>query len=230
MNNNNHGPNTENGQCIEQLQNLTHLGINTIISSSTNGEYSPAAETGDLGQDNGFDFEGLRLRQDFPNLMDIRRLLTTVQVRKPGRQEFIRVHSEWYYLTAVIEAEETREIYVVHQDLREELSNEIVHKVFFTVVSRQGAVFLWPIKLPNELGQLDTWNRSAMEAAHYAKSHWVRVSSNSSGKVYDVIEAKSFADEPIWPKEGFEKILGIAFKGRIINSMDHPVLRQLRGE
>lgn len=36
--------------------------------------------------------------------------------------------------------------------------------------------------------------------------------------------------EPDWPATGFEDILNIAFRGRFIDSIDHPVLRKIRGE
>jgi hypothetical protein len=47
---------------------------------------------------------------------------------------------------------------------------------------------------------------------------------------YDVFEATGPFPEPQWPGIGFEELLRIAFKGRYIDSLDHPVLRRLRGE
>ena len=35
--------------------------------------------------------------------------------------------------------------------------------------------------------------------------------------------------EPIWPDLGFPDILKIAFRGRMISSLDHPVVQRLRG-
>jgi hypothetical protein len=35
--------------------------------------------------------------------------------------------------------------------------------------------------------------------------------------------------EPEWPETSFEELMQIAFRGRIINSLDHPVIRQLLG-
>jgi hypothetical protein len=48
---------------------------------------------------------------------------------------------------------------------------------------------------------------------------------------YDVFEASSTIPEPEWPKDlTFEQMLRIAFKGRLVDSLSHPVLKRLRGE
>ena len=36
--------------------------------------------------------------------------------------------------------------------------------------------------------------------------------------------------EPVWLEATLQQLLEIAFKGRLIDTMDHPVLRRLRGE
>jgi hypothetical protein len=107
---------------------------------------------------------------------------------------------------------------------------EIVPKMLFTTINRQGIVFLWPIRLPGEDGRLDNWNRSALEAASVAMTSWIRVMSNMGLRAYDVYEAPSFSDAPVWPALDFPALLKIAFKERFIRSWDHPVLRRLRGE
>ena len=42
-------------------------------------------------------------------------------------------------------------------------------------------------------------------------------------------KAESAIPDPIWPDLSFEKIYRIAFKDRLINSADHPVIKRLRG-
>jgi hypothetical protein len=36
--------------------------------------------------------------------------------------------------------------------------------------------------------------------------------------------------EPVWPDVPFSGLVHIAFKGRVIDTLDHPVVRRLRGE
>jgi hypothetical protein len=97
-------------------------------------------------------------------------------------------------------------------------------------VSRQGVPFLWPIRLPGEDGKLDSWSQSAMDAAEAAKSSWVRITANMGLQGYEFLSATAQLAEPDWPDLGLGKVLEIAFRGKLIDSWDHVVLRRLRGE
>ena len=175
--------------------------------------------------------EKFRLTQDFNALSGVKKVHTTIPVRKPLKQEFIRVREgdRWRLETPVIELKEEREHYLVESHLWSEIPDEITPKVFFTSINRQGVCFLYPVKLPGEDGRIDTWNQSAMEAIQRAMKNWVRVSSNMSLGGYDVFEATGIQQEPQWPDLDLESLIQIAFKGRIINSMDHPVIQRLKG-
>jgi len=185
-----------------------------------------------LDPGNPFDPSHLRLSQNFSELVGVKKALLTVPVRKPSRQDFIRVHpGEDYRLeTAVLELKDERESYLVDPTLWPELPGEIVCKVLFTTINRQGVLMLWPIRLPGEDGRHDEWNRSALEAAHMAQSRWVRVASNTSLGAYEVFEATGALPDPPWPDISFQEILKVAFKGRCIAELEHPVIRRLRGE
>jgi len=89
---------------------------------------------------------------------------------------------------------------------------------------------LWPIKLPDENGRLDPWNDAALIAAERAKSVWVRIASNMAKGSYDVWEANGDYPDPEWPQVELATLLELAFKDRVIEDVDHPVLRHLRGE
>ena len=178
------------------------------------------------------DLSRLRLGQDFGEIVGVKKALITVPVRKPNRQWFVRVHPDEddRFQTAVLELKDDRETYLVDQDLWGELPGEIIPKVIFTAINRQGVVFLWPIKLPGADGRHDEWNRSALEAAQMATTRWVRVSANMSLGAYEVLEATGELPDPEWPDQDFNTLMQIGFKDRFINSPDHTVLRRLRGE
>jgi hypothetical protein len=55
----------------------------------------------------------------------------------------------------------------------------------------------------------------------------VRLAAVGDGRVE---QAAGQFPEPKWPETTLEQLLEIAFKGRVIDTMDHPVLRRLRGE
>lgn len=46
---------------------------------------------------------------------------------------------------------------------------------------------------------------------------------------YDVFEATAKLPQPEWPVESFEQLFRLAFRDRVIDSIDHPVIRQLKG-
>ena len=179
-----------------------------------------------------FNLSRLRLSQDFASQVGVKKALLTVPVRKPTRQEFVRVHPDpaWRLETAVLELKEERETYLVDPDLWGELPGEIIPKALFTTINRQGVVALWPVRLPGEDGRHDEWNRSALEAAHMAMGGWIRVAANMSLGAYEVFQAVADLPEPEWPEIDFQEVLRIAFKSRFVQDTDHPVVRRLRGE
>jgi hypothetical protein len=89
------------------------------------------------------DVEALRLSPD-ASTVAVRKIITRVPVRKPGNQEFFRVHPvEPHRLdTGIIDLRDDRESYLIHPQLREELADEIRAVRLYTCISRAGAVFL----------------------------------------------------------------------------------------
>jgi len=180
-----------------------------------------------------FNPESLRISQDFAAAAGVKQVLTTIPVRKPNRQDFVRVHpGENYQLTTVvIELKDDRESYLVTPDLRDELIGEVIPVTLFLAVNRQGVLFFWPCKLPDPSGRINAWHESALEAAHLARDGWIRVTADMSLGAYRIFQATGELPGPEWPEETLGELLKIAFKGgKLIDSVDHPVLKRLRGE
>ena len=179
-----------------------------------------------------FDPSALRLSQNYSEATGVKKLVTTIPVRKPNKQDFIRVHQDPAFRleTAILELKEERESYLVSPNLWPELSGELTPKVLFTAINRQKVLFLWPIRLPGEEGRHDEWNASALEAATMAQKDWIRISANMNLGAYEVFQSSGSLSEPEWPDIDFTKILETAFKGRYITDLEHPALRRLRGE
>jgi hypothetical protein len=181
-----------------------------------------------------FDPTRLRLSQDFGANVGVRKLLTTVPVRKPAKEWFIQTHPDPAYriLTTVLELKEDRELYLVDPSLRDALGTEstVSPRQLVTTINRQGVLFLWPIRLPGPDGKIDDWNRSAAEAADRAKGKWVRVAANLILGAYEILEATAVLTPPEWPTIPFREILRIAFKDKFNDALDHPILKKLRGE
>lgn len=185
-----------------------------------------------MSEKSKFDLKALRLTQDFNSMVGVKKVITTIPVRKSHKQEFFRVHpeEEYHFSTAVIEVKEDRETFLVAPDLWSNLPNDIVPKMLMTAMTRQGVLFLLPLRLPNTDGrQENSWNRSAREAAELAKNDWIKMVSNMSLSAYEVFKATGELPEPEWPDLSFDKILEIAFRGKFIDSMDHPVINKILG-
>jgi hypothetical protein len=178
-----------------------------------------------------FDPAKFRLSQDFQDNLGVKQALLTVPVRKPDKQWFVRTHpDEAYRLTvAVIEMKEDRETYLVDPSLCEELASEITPKLLVTTINRAGVVFLWPIRNVSKEGRQDEWSRTSMIAAGAAKTDWIRLTANMSLGAYEVFKASDSLPNPEWPDTDFAKLLETAFTGRVIDSLDHDIIRRLRG-
>jgi hypothetical protein len=80
--------------------------------------------------------------------------------------------------------------------------------------------------------RLDTWSQSAHEAASRAMQERIRLVANRSLGAYEtlVTENTSVGFEPKWPELTFQELIRIAFRGgKLIDTLDHPVVRQIRG-
>ena len=178
------------------------------------------------------DLTTLRLSQNFRDEIGVTKALVRVAVRKPNRQEFIRVlDDEKYRLeTAILEFKEERENFLLAPDVRDALSGEWSPVRLVTAINRQGVVFLWPLKLAGPYGQSNPWYDTAIEAANLATQKWVKVIADMSLGGYETYIANANLTEPDWPPYDFQQLLNVAFRDRFIQSIDHPIIQRLLGE
>ena len=159
-----------------------------------------------------------------------------VVLRKPGKERFFRVHNDPGFSITV----QTLEI-KDDQDLRgdylvlpnpepalkkffEEQTNLIKRKKIVCCADGRGQHWLWPVAPANSDNR---WHRSARRASDLAKESWVRMVPGDGE--YRVHKPADNMPDPVWPDEPFEELLDSAFEGRVIDSMDHPVVEYLSG-
>jgi hypothetical protein len=172
----------------------------------------------------------MRISTDYLNSeVGVKRILLTVPVRKPGKAEFIRVHPELHIDLLAIELKEERETYFAVPALGAELSEFVAPVRLRLAVTRQKTAFLWPLKLPMNQGRVNPWHDSAIEAAALGETNWMRVSADMGLGAYQPAVARADLGEPQWPSEPWSEIVRIALKGKVIDSLDHAVVRQLLG-
>jgi hypothetical protein len=203
------------------------------IQAENNGQPTPApAPPKPTAPDLFADLGALRLSQNFGQSLGVKKPLLTIPVRKTAKEWFIRTSPNLRIETYVLELKEDRETYLVAPALWPELASESTFgpRALYVAMNRQGVLFVWPIRLPGPDGKIDDWNRSALEGASLAETQWVRIASNLSLGAYEIFTASADWPEPAFPDLPLNEILRIAFKGRVIESLDHPTLKRLRGE
>lgn len=160
----------------------------------------------------------------------VKAALAYVPVKKPSKEWFFRIHPEYSISTLILETKEEGEILMVAPALHEQLLGEncVAVRTLRLGVTRQGTPFVWPVRRPQE-GRKDSWATTAIDAICYAEKSWVRMQADMQLGGYQIAVAR-INDEPRWPEEDFSQILRIAFKNAVVDSMDHPTLKRLRGE
>jgi hypothetical protein len=46
---------------------------------------------------------------------------------------------------------------------------------------------------------------------------------------YEMFVAESAMSEPTWPEVTYQELIRLAFRDRLITTLDHPVIKRLRG-
>jgi hypothetical protein len=171
----------------------------------------------------------LRISQDFGGKASTKKLVTTIPIRNPKKNEFVRVHPTMrpMLVRTLLDEQLT---FLVTKDVADSLPGVVVAKELVPTITRQGTLFLWPLRVPGENGRVDNWLTSAKEAAVHAVHTWVRVQANMDLSAFEIYEALGAIPDPEWPQLTMDEIVRIAAKGRVIDSLDHPVIQKLRGE
>jgi hypothetical protein len=182
-----------------------------------------------------FNLDALRAAPDL-DAIDVVKILVTVPVKRPGRNEFFRVHpSPEYVVDNYVlehESEMDKTTYWVAPGLWDALQDNLRKVRLFTCMDKRGNVFLWPAKLPAADGSsaARSWYLSGLRAAEEAKKLWVKIVGNKAVAAYDVVVARGDLGDPVWPDRTFQELIKVAFGDKVINTMEHPVLREINGE
>jgi len=202
--------------------------FNTKPNADPFAAFDSASEIPDIDP---FDPAKLRLTQDFIETAGVKKLLSSVPVRKPHRHDFFRVRPEPEYrdVFGLIQVGADKDFYLVQPTLAGELPGELNPCVVYTVINRQATLFLWPVRLAGTDGRLLEWWETAHQAANFATKEWIRIAPNKDLGAYEIMVAQGKLPEPDWPDYTFRDLLRTAFQKRLIDRPDHEVIRQLRG-
>jgi len=189
-----------------------------------NGVTPPTATTDMSVFDN---LDALRIADPASLSGDIEHL-TYVAVRKPRRDEYFRTcpDPDRSIVTAVWVDEESRETYIVLAGARAAISESARVVSLVLCQNRQGTNFLWPVSTDS---RARGWSESARAATVIARQKWIKIRGDLAGGAYTVFEAINQSGEPTWPDMALNELLKLAFRGRVIDTPDHAVVRRLQG-
>jgi hypothetical protein len=176
------------------------------------------------------DLSALRLSPDEAGQIGSEEVLAHVSVRRPTTNEFVRVNPDpAMSLATSIFVDPERETYFVAPGARNVLVAGVKAMLLLATVNQRGLFFLWPVALGDGSGRRNAWHETAREASELAKREWVKLASDMASGCYRVYRAKGVLPNPVFPEKSLEELLRIAFRGRIIDSESHPVVKQALG-
>jgi hypothetical protein len=160
-----------------------------------------------------------------------REILSTVSVRKPKNNEFVRVHPEPKnsLTTIVFEDKDEGETYLITPGIRPLMIAGAAVKMLTLTVNQMGVPFIWPVPVDDEHSRKNAWNESARAGYHKAKTDWVKLVGDRAAGHYRLYIAEGDLPAPRWPERTFAELLAIAFQNRMIETEDHPILKAMRG-
>ena len=179
-----------------------------------------------------FDVSTLRLPQNFGETLGVKKLITHIPVSKPGAERFFRAHPSvsMQFESLIYEDKSSRDVYVVLPALGDALGRLAKPVVLYLAVDRRGNPFLIPVPLPGPNGSRYPWHESLAMAVEKSKTDWVRIAANMTAGVYDLFVASADLPPPEWPDMEMGAIVQIAFGGKVIDTIQHPVIQALQGK
>jgi hypothetical protein len=191
-----------------------------------NGSEPPAAPASVF--DN---LEALRIQDEGPVKRKEKRLLAIVGTKRPSEAHYFRVHpdEEMSWLGFVYTYEKDSSNWYVlpgpPYDEMTELTSKLRRVRLFLCITRRGSLTFWLVSQTDQ----GTWGSSARETVEFAKTCWIRVVSNRDEGCYEPREPEEQFPEPEWPDKSLSELLKLAFKGRVIDRPDHPIIEELKG-
>jgi hypothetical protein len=151
---------------------------------------------------------------------------------KLNKHRFSRVNPDPMFQSRVLlvtDKDGDRESYLATPSLASRLGSMAAPKILRLAVDNAGVprLIAEPVIDPN--GRPNLWNTSYVQAIRAGEKSWVRIEANMSAGQYEIIIASGDLGDPCWPAQSMNELVLQCFDGRIIQTADHPLIRQLEG-
>jgi hypothetical protein len=155
--------------------------------------------------------------------------------KTPTKNEFFRTHPEFRPIVAMVDVEVgmERQFFAVTKEMITALNGIGItvsdHVLYLTVTSR-GAVRIIPVRLPNNEGEQNEYNRTKEIGLTRGIHEWIRLFTDLENHCYQVFPAPTgrFPEKPNWPDLKPAKIFKLAFrdKDRLVDSVEHALFKK----
>ncbi len=150
---------------------------------------------------------------------------------KLSKHRFSKVHpdKEYQFPCLTVEDKDNGENYIVAPHIQPYLGKNVVPKIIRLSVDSTGLPKLIFQPINEQGGRQNNWHTTLNKAIELAEENWVRVESNMDAGQYTIIISKDDLGEPQWPDQTIYELVEEVFGNNIINSPDHPYIRQIEG-
>ena len=157
--------------------------------------------------------------------------LAHIYVRRPKKDEYFKVcpDSGMTLTTLVWTDPDEGDVYLVTPNARDVMADSGRVATLVLCQSRQRVNFIWPVNTDTRAGGGRGWAESARAAMVLGQTRWIKIRGDRASGTYQILEAADQSGNPEWPTLGFNELLKLGFKDRLIGSADHPVVRRLQG-
>jgi hypothetical protein len=180
-----------------------------------------------------FDPMNLGISTDYAAAINAQASTKPFELRKPNDQEYVRaspLNRHRLQVGCIVDKQEMNKVYIVSPALIPEIRKRYPKalRLMELVVTATliGSAFVWPVPLAEDKG--GKWNSSQRAACHQAESHWTNMAAGRGE--YDVMTVDNPREVDWAALPDFREILRQAASERLIDSLDHHLLRKLRGE
>lgn len=202
------------------------------MNPKNSNDESQTANTPSAVPTTKWDISSLRLPDNYTTVNSGIKLPTKATFGKLSKHRFSRTHPgiEYKFPAILVDDKEGREVYLAPPDLAPHFGPMAKSVVLRLVVDSVGTPKIIAEPMIDGASKTTMWTLTMLEAIRLSEEEWIRIESNMDASQYTIIKAVSNLGNPEWPEQPIEEIIQEVFLGRIISSIDHPLISQLQGK
>ena len=164
-----------------------------------------------------------------PTFVAVDEGISPVRVKKPDKTTTFYVHETWREYAYLLPGTQKYEAHLVLPDVAAHFPDLCRRVLLVPYCDSDGNFGIWAINQEDQTGEIHPFSQSAMQQVKRSIGKWCQILANKGNNSYRLFFANDQRKPPNWPSKGFPFLLQKAFEDRIIKTVDHPLLRQLRG-